>query len=151
MEIKPVRELEGNRTELVYNNKIFKQNSVVRHFSVPKEKVDEFSKSFEKQQKRDPLIAWISTGIAALLGVFLGGKVAKKSILSWAGAVAGGIAFGLGAISLAGRQVYKNQQKLFEKYDVKEMFYLKDDSQNQIESQPAEQPEISLSKISAGA
>ena len=45
MDIKPVKELEGNRTELVYNNKIFKQNSVVRHFSVPKEKVDEFSKS----------------------------------------------------------------------------------------------------------
>ena len=151
MEIKPVRELDGNRVELVCENKISKKSTVVTHFSVPKDKADEFIASYKEQRKNSTIFSLIGTGLSTLLGVYLGGKVAKKSILSWAGAVAGGIAFGLGAISLAGRQVYKNQQKLFEKYDVKEMFYLKDDSQNQIESQPAEQPEISSSKISAGA
>ena len=140
MEIKPVRELEGNRVEIVYENKISKRNSIVRHFSVPAEKADEFAKSFEKNQKKNPIIAWGSACAATLLGAVLGGKVAKKSILSWAGAVAGGIAFGLAEISLAGRQIYKNQQKLFEKYDVKEMFYLK-------ETEPAQKTEQNQQQV----
>ncbi len=136
MEIKPVRELEGNRVELVYENKVSKRESVIRHFSVPSDKADEFASSFEKQRKNSTVISWIATGISTLLGVFLGGKVAKKSILSWIGAVAGGTAFGLGALSVASRQIYKNQQKLFQKYDAKELVYLKEYSEKSEHTEP---------------
>ena len=136
MEIKPVRELEGNRVELVSENKISKKSTVVTHFSVPKDKADEFSASYKKQRKNSTIFSLVGTGLSTLLGVYLGGKVAKKSILSWAGAVAGGIAFGLGALSIASRQVYKTQQRLFDKFDVQQISYLKEE-ETEAKSEPA--------------
>ena len=131
MEIKPINELDGNRVELVYENKLTKKTSVISHFSVPKDKADEFSASFKKQRKNNTIFSLIGTGLSALLGVYLGGKVAKKSLLSWAGAIAGGIAFGLGAVSIAARQINKNRQKLFNKYDVQQITYLKENEPQQ--------------------
>ncbi len=155
MEIKPVRNLDNGRVELLYKKEISKKNIVKRHFSLPEDKVDEFTADFKKQSKNNFVYSLAGIILSSVLGVFLGGKVAKKSILSWAGAIAGGVAFAFGAISVAGRQIYKNQQKLFAKYDVKEMFYLKTNNsaqnQEQTKSQPAEQPEISSSKTLAGA
>ena len=77
MEIKPINELDGNRVELVYENKLSKKTSVISHFSVPKDKADEFSASFKKQRKNNTIFSLIGTGLSALLGVYLGGKVAK--------------------------------------------------------------------------
>lgn len=123
MDIKPVRQLDGNRVEMVYENKISKNQSVQRYFSVPAEHADEFASDFTKKQKNNRIFSLTGTGIAVFLGIYAGGKVAKKTILSWMGAVAGGLTFGFCALTIAGRQIYKNQQKLFDKYDVKQVSY----------------------------
>ncbi len=123
MKIKSIKNLADNRTELVCKYKISPKSTFVSHLSVPTDKADEFCISYKKQQKNSNLLSFIATTFSTALGAFMGGNVAKKSILSWAGAIVGGIAFGLGTLSIANRQIYKSQQKLFTKYNVQQISY----------------------------
>lgn len=126
MEIKPVKDLGNGRTELVYSKKLPKAKYLDRHFSVPTEKQDEFVSDFKKFTRTSNILGWAGTAVATFAGIWLGGKISQKTILSWAGGVAGGLAFAIGAINIAARSIYKKQQQLFDKYDAKEMVYLRE-------------------------
>ena len=128
MEIKPVRDLENGRVELVYSRKLSKSKSYDRHFSVPADKKDSFVSEFKKHAQTANIFGWLGTGIATLAGIWLGGKISSKKILSWAGGVAGGFAFGFGALNILSRQIYKKQQEIFDKYDVQQVTYLREDT-----------------------
>lgn len=122
MEVKSVRQLEGNRTELAITTGQKKQ-AYTRHFSVPTEKVDEFTAEYKKQKQRTSAIASIvSLGFAGLGGV-LGGKVIKKFFI---GTILGSFAFLLGSFSLAAKQAVKKDKALLDKHNVQEIFYLKE-------------------------
>lgn len=134
MEIKPVKDLGNSRTELIYSRKLSKSKFVDRHFSVPTEKKDEFVTEFKKFTRTSNILGWVGTALATLGGIWLGGKVSQKNILSWAGGVAGGLAFGIGAINIAARGIYKKQQQLLDKYDAKEMVYLIEQAAEKIDN-----------------
>ena len=122
MEVKSVRQLEGNRTELAITTGQKKQ-AYTRHFSVPTEKVDEFTAEYKKQKQRTSAIASIVSLVFAGLGGVLGGKVIKKFFI---GTILGSFAFLLGGFSLAAKQAVKKDKALLDKHNVQEIFYLKE-------------------------
>ncbi|MBQ8167877.1 hypothetical protein IJZ97_00460 [bacterium] len=126
-EVKPVKQLEGNRTEIAVSQKINKKNTVTRHFSVPADKVDEFTADYKKQNRKSSALATIAMLGAAGLGGILGGKVIKKFFI---GSILGGLAFGLGGFTLAARHLVKKDKAVLDKHNTQEVFYLKNEDTN---------------------
>lgn len=124
MEISAVKELENNRSEIIYKNKLSKKNVIVRYFSVPTEKKDEFIKEFKDNHKKSKTIGLMTTFVSAFVGAFAGGRLFKNTFASIAGSIAGGLAFTWATLNLAGRRINNSEKKLFAKFDAKEHTYL---------------------------
>ena len=132
MELKVGKQLENNRTELIYKNPINNKKVAVRYFSVPNDKQDEFISELEKQNKKlniTSLIAYFGSAIgAALLACKLSKKLLPSLLYSFVGGVIGAF------VSMQGLNVFVNnaQQKLFNKYDVKEQTSPEKDAPNKV-------------------
>ena len=125
MEIKALRELEGNRTEVVCKNEMTPHRTLVRYFSVPTDKKDEFISEFEQKTKKDKQNVWIGFFGASLLGSVAGNFITKNIMwLKLLGTVLGTLAGGKAAMNLLGRNVNNSEKHLFDKFDVKEHTYL---------------------------
>ena len=129
MEVKPVRQLEGNRTEIAISKRLSlgKKNVLTRHFSVPNDKVDEFTADYKKHQRKSSFLGTTATVLSAVTGGILGGKVIKKFFI---GSILGGLAFSLAGISLAAKKILKNDKALLDKHNVQEVYYLKEENTN---------------------
>ena len=126
MEVKPIRQLEGNRTEIAITTGRKKQ-TYTRHFSVPTDKIDEFTADYKKQNRKSSALATIAMLGAAGLGGILGGKVIKKFFI---GSILGGLAFSFGGFALAAKQLVKKDKAVLEKHNAEEIFYLKEENTN---------------------
>lgn len=126
MEVRPVRQLEGNRTEIAITTGK-KKRTFTRHFSVPTDKIDEFTADYKKQNRKNSALATVAMLGGAGLGGILGGKVIKKFFI---GSILGGLAFGLGVFTLAARHLVKKDKAMLEKHNAEEIFYLKEENTN---------------------
>ncbi len=126
MEVKPVRQLEGNRTELAITTGR-KKRTFTRHFSVPTDKVDEFTADYKKQQRKSSILASAAMIAGAGLGGVLGGKVIKKFFI---GSILGGLAFAMGGTALALKRIVKNDKAILDKHNAEEIYYLKEENTN---------------------
>jgi len=132
MEIQAVRTIDNNRSEIVCKNKINKNKEMVRYFSVPTEKQDEFIKDFKKQYKNLQIWGTVGMLIAGAIGGGLAGKLAKRTIPSLLLAFVGGFVTGTAALWAEGTMFSKAQKKLFEKYNAKEHTYLGQDGKPEV-------------------
>ena len=128
MEVRPVKQLEGNRTEIAITTGRKKQ-TYTRHFSVPTDKVDEFTADYKKQNRKNSILATASMLAGAVLGGILGGKVIKKFFI---GSILGGLAFATGGTALALKRIVKKDKAMLDKHNVEEIYYLKEENTNLI-------------------
>ncbi len=126
MEVRPVKQLEGNRTEIAITTGRKKQ-TYTRHFSVPTDKVDEFTADYKKQNRKNSILATASMLAGAVLGGILGGKVIKKFFI---GSILGGLAFATGGTALALKHIVKKDKAVLDKHNVEEIYYLKQEDTN---------------------
>ena len=126
MEVRPIRQLEGNRTEIAITTGK-KKRTFTRHFSVPTDKVDEFTADYKKQNRKNSALATVAMLGGAGLGGILGGKVIKKFFI---GSIIGGLAFAMGGIALAAKQIMKKDKAVLDKHNVQEVYYLKEENTN---------------------
>lgn len=128
MEVKPVRQLEGNRTELAITTGR-KKRTFTRHFSVPTDKVDEFTADYKKQNRKSTILATAAMLAGAALGGVLGGKVIKKFFI---GSILGGLAFATGGTALALKRIVKKDKAVLDKHNAEEIYYLRQEDTNSV-------------------
>ncbi len=120
MEIAVGKQLDGNRTELIYKNQLPNKKPDIKYYTVPTEKQDEFVSQFTKQHKRNGIASLVVYFGSAIGAAMLAGKLSKKFFPSLLYSLAGSI---VGAvISSRAINIYSkaSEQKLFEKFDVRE-------------------------------
>jgi len=135
MEINVVRQLDTTHSEVLCKNKFVGGKEVVRHFSVPTEKQDEFISEFKQQNKK--ISIWSNIGLfgSALVGALLGGKVFKKALPSLISAAVAAFGAGLGAVMVTGNIAGKAQKNLFDKFGVEERVYLKEENKEPVKNE----------------
>lgn len=125
MEIKPVRQLEGNKTELIATHKVGINHTMVRYFNVPDDKIDEFMSGYKKEIKKNNV--WKTLGLVSLVGITGGlatGKLFKNIWVSLGATALGTAAFFLGAFNIVNRRAQKAYQKLMKSCNAEEHTYL---------------------------
>ena len=126
MEVRSIRQLEGNRTEIAITTGR-KKNTFSRHFSVPTNKIDEFTADYKKQSAKSSAIATVAMLGAAGIGGILGGKVIRKFFI---GSILGGWAFGMAGFTVAAKLLTNKNKAVLDKHNVQEIHYLKEESTN---------------------
>lgn len=126
LSVEVVKPLNDGRVQVDAKNKFFGKD-VVNHFSVPKEKADEFISDFKKEEKRRTANG-VASGVITAGAMLLGGLASKNAnvllkglsvvLFGAAGAVASVVGFGMNNA--------KRLNKLFEKHDADPIVYLKD-------------------------
>ena len=131
LSVEVVKPLDNGRVQVDAKNKLFGKD-VQTHYSVPKEKADEFIADFKKEENTRT-----KKGIAACAitagSMILGGLASKKAnillkglsvaLFGAAGAVASVVGFGMNNA--------KRLNKLFEKHDAKPIVYLKENDKTE--------------------
>ena len=128
LSVEVVKPLDGGRVQVDAKNKFFGKD-VVTHYSVPKEKADEFIADYKKEENKRTANGIASCAITAG-AMLLGGLASKKAnvllkglsviLFGAAGAVASVIGFGMNNA--------KRLNNLFEKHDANPIVYLKDEA-----------------------
>lgn len=120
MEIAVGKQLDGNRTELIYKNQLPNRKADIKYYTVPTEKQAEFVSQFTKQHKRNGIASLVVYFGSAIGAAMFAGKLSKKFFPSLLYSLAGSI---LGAVlSSQAINIYSkaSEQKLFEKFDLRE-------------------------------
>lgn len=123
-EVKPVKQLEGNRSEVAITRWIGnKKNASTRHFSVQNEKVDEFVSDYKNHLKSNTILGASITLLSAMGGGLLGGKIIKKFYI---GNILGSLLFAIEGMNYFSKNFFKKDKALLDKHNVQEIFYLKE-------------------------
>ncbi len=127
LSIEVAKPLDGGRVQVDAKSKFFGKD-IVSHYSVPKEKADEFISDYKKENKNRTKNG-VLAGVITVASMFVGSMASKGAnpILKTLSVMLFGLAGGIASVAGFGMKNAKNANKIFEKHNAMPIFYVKEE------------------------